>query len=316
MVKLFFSYSHKDEELRNELETHLALLKRQGVISSWHDRRITAGSDMGKTISAELESAQIILLLVSAHFLASDYCFEKEMTRALEKHNDGSAIVIPVILHPCDWHSAPFGHLRATPTDGKPVSMYANQHEAFAIVAKDVREAAEAFRRREASPHEAAESASDVVPSSVERSSNLRIKRKFDDHERDAFLEDAYEYIARYFEGSLEELAARNSQIKTRFKRLSETSFAAFIYDKGERVAQCTVWYGSETFGSRGIAYSHSGELQRNSFNESLSVVDDGYTLQLKPLGLQTFGDRREGALSQQGAAEYYWSLFIRPLQD
>jgi hypothetical protein len=316
VVNLFFSYSHKDEELRNELETHLALLKRQGVISSWHDRRITAGSDMGKTISAELESAQIILLLVSAHFLASDYCFEKEMTRALEKHNDGSAIVIPVILHPCDWHSAPFGHLRATPTDGKPVSMYANQHEAFAIVAKDVREAAEAFRRREASPHEAAESASDVVPSSVERSSNLRIKRKFDDHERDAFLEDAYEYIARYFEGSLEELAARNSQIKTRFKRLSETSFAAFIYDKGERVAQCTVWYGSETFGSRGIAYSHSGELQRNSFNESLSVVDDGYTLQLKPLGLQTFGDRREGALSQQGAAEYYWSLFIRPLQD
>lgn len=316
MVKLFFSYSHKDEELRNELETHLVLLKRQGVISSWHDRRITAGSDMGKTISAELESAQIILLLVSAHFLASDYCFEKEMTRALERHNDGSAIVIPVILHPCDWHSAPFGHLRATPTDGKPVSMYANQHEAFAIVAKDVREAAEAFRRREASPHEAAESASDVVPSSVERSSNLRIKRKFDDHERDAFLEDAYEYIARYFEGSLEELAARNSQIKTRFKRLSETSFAAFIYDKGERVAQCTVWYGSETFGSRGIAYSHSGELQRNSFNESLSVVDDGYTLQLKPLGLQTFGDRREGALSQQGAAEYYWSLFIRPLQD
>lgn len=316
MVKLFFSYSHKDEELRNELETHLVLLRRQGVIASWHDRRITAGSDMGKAISAELESSQIILLLISAHFLASDYCFEKEMTRSLEKHNEGSANVIPVILHPCDWHSAPFGHLRATPTDGKPVSMYANQHEAFAIVAKDVREAAEAFRRREWSPHEAAESASDVVPSSVERSSNLRIKRKFDDHERDAFLEDAYEYIARYFEGSLEELAARNSQIKTRFKRLSETSFAAFIYDKGERVAQCTVWYGSETFGSPGIAYSHSGELQRNSFNESLSVVDDGYTLQLKPLGLQTFGDRREGALSQQGAAEYYWSLFIRPLQD
>ena len=142
MITLLFSYSHKDEELRNELETHLALLKRQGVISSWHDRRITAGSDINHAISSELESSQIILLLVSAHFLASDYCYEKEMKRALEKHADGSAIVIPVILHPCDWHSALFGDLRATPTDGKPVSMYANQHEAFTIVAKDVREAA------------------------------------------------------------------------------------------------------------------------------------------------------------------------------
>jgi len=142
MVRLFISYSHKDEELRKELETHLALLKRQGVISSWDDRRITAGSDLNEAISSVLESSQIILLLVSARFLDSDYCYEKEMKRALEKHEDGSAVVIPVILHPCDWVSAPFRHLRATPTDGKPVSMHANQHEAFAIVAKDVREAA------------------------------------------------------------------------------------------------------------------------------------------------------------------------------
>ena len=317
MVTLFFSYSHKDEELRNELETHLALLKRQGVISSWHDRRITAGSDLNQAISSVLESSQIILLLVSAHFLASDYCYEEEMKRALEKHEDGSAVVIPVILHPCDWHSAPFGHLRATPTDGKPVSMYANQHEAFAIVAKDVREAAKSVPAPK-SPLKGREhrvGPKTRVPQ-ADRSSNLRIKRKFDDHERDEFLEDSYEYIARYFDGSLQELAARNPHIKTRFKRLSETSFAAFIYDSGERVAQCSVWYGEGSFGSPGIAYSQSGEAQRNSFNESLSVVDDGYTLQLKPLGMQMFGDRREDSLSQQGAAEYYWSLFIRPLQE
>jgi hypothetical protein len=317
MAKLFFSYSHKDEELRNELETHLALLKRQGVISSWHDRRITAGSDFDQTISSELETSQIILLLVSAHFLASDYCYEKEMTRAIEKHEDGSAMVIPVILHPCDWHSAPFGHLRATPIDGKPVSMYANQHEAFAIVAKDVREAAKSIP----APESALKSEQYLVgfPASMPqgvRSSNLRIKRKFDDHERDEFLEDSYEYMARYFEGSLQELSGRNPLIKTRFKRLSETSFAAFIYDSGERVTQCSVFYGEGTFGSPGIAYSQSGDIQRNSFNESLSVVDNGYTLQLKPLGMQIFDKRREDALSQQGAAEFYWSLFIKRLQE
>jgi hypothetical protein len=222
-----------------------------------------------------------------------------------------------VILHPCDWHSAPFGHLRATPTDGKPVSMYANQHEAFAIVAKDVRAAAKSVPAPKSPPKDRKPvmGPETQVPQ-ADRSSNLRIKRKFDDHERDEFLEDSYEYIARYFDGSLQELAARNPQIKTRFKRFGETSFAAFIYERGERVAQCSVWYGESNLGSPGIAYSQSGEAPRNSLNESLSVVDDGYTLQLKPLGMQMFGERREDALSQQGAAEYYWGLFIRPLQE
>jgi len=316
MVNLFFSYSHKDEDLRNELETHLALLKRQGFISSWHDRRITAGSDLDKQISTELESSQIILLLVSAHFLASDYCYEKEMMRAIDKHNEGSAKVIPVILHPCDWHSAPFGHLKATPTDGKPVSMFANQHEAFAIIAGDVREAIEAMP----SPTLAEGSGSTAVRSKAaavrgERSSNLRIKRKFDDHEQDQFLEDSYEYMARYFEGSLQELADRNPQIKTRFKRMDETSFMACIYENGERVAECSVYYGESVLSSEGIAYSHSAHVQRDSLNELLSIVDDGHTLQLKPMGISLYGISREEALSQQGAAEYYWSLFIRPLQ-
>jgi len=317
MVKLFFSYSHKDEGLRNELETHLALLSRQGVISSWHDRRITAGSDLDQSISSELESSQIILLLVSAHFLASDYCYEKEMIRAIEKHHDGSSVVIPVIIHPCDWHSAPFGSFRATPTDGKPVSMYANQHEAFSIVAKDIREAAQSIN----TPSANTESNQVNKPSKNQisqkaRSSNLRIKRNFDDHEKDEFLENSYEYVARYFEGSLEELTNRHKHIKTRFKRLTGTSFTAFIYDNGKRAAECTIFYGGESFFSKGIAYSSSGDGAERSMNESLSVEDDGYTLYLKSLGIGMMGRNQDEHLSQQGAAEYYWSIFIRPLQE
>jgi hypothetical protein len=313
MAKLFFSYSHKDEEFRNELETHLALLKRQGVISSWHDRRIMAGGDVHGNISAEIEGAQLILLLVSAHFLASDYCYEKEMQSALQRHREGSAVVIPVILHPCDWHSAPFGHLRATPTDGKPISMFANQHEAFSIVAKDVRAVAERFANSR-DDERSTPSQGGKAPSQ-ERSSNLRIKRKFDDHERDGYLEDSYEYIARYFEGSMIELEQRNPQIKTRFKRVDATSFSATIYEQGAHVAECSVWYGGDHFGSNSIAYSNSASSGRSSFNESLSVVDDGYTLALRPLGMQSFG-RDEEALSQQGAAELFWEIFIRPLQE
>ena len=256
MTKLFISYSHKDEELRNELETHLALLKRQGSLSSWHDRRIIAGSDINQTISSELESSQIILLLVSAHFLASDYCYENEMAHALQKNEEGSAVVIPIILHPCDWQSSPFGHLRATPLDGKPVSMYANQQEAFSIIAKDVRETISSIPVSDSVQldNQDLTLAKKSLPQGA-RSSNLRIKRKFDDHERDEFLENSYEYMARYFEGSLEELAGRNPQIKTRFKRLSQSSFAAFIYDSGERVAQCSIYSGENILMGSGLAF-------------------------------------------------------------
>lgn len=97
-VKVFFSYSHKDEALRDELATHLSMMKRQGVIEAWHDREISAGREWANEIDDNLDIADIILLLVSANFLASDYCYDKEMTRAMERHETREARVIPIIL--------------------------------------------------------------------------------------------------------------------------------------------------------------------------------------------------------------------------
>jgi hypothetical protein len=138
-MKLFFSYSHTDAQLRDELDKHLAMLKRQGVIEAWHDRRILAGDAFDREISDELEEAGIVLLLVSADFLASTCCYDVEMTRALERHAAGEARVIPVILRPCDWRSAPFGHLVAVPQDGKPIVKWASQDEAFLDVVHAIR---------------------------------------------------------------------------------------------------------------------------------------------------------------------------------
>jgi tetratricopeptide (TPR) repeat protein len=120
-------------------------LKRQGVIETWHDRRIGAGKEFDSEISEHLETAQIILLLISPYFIASDYCYDIEMTSALERHKSGEARVIPVILHPCDWHSLPFGKLTAIPKDGKPVSKYPNQHDAFLEVSLAIRTAVQDF---------------------------------------------------------------------------------------------------------------------------------------------------------------------------
>ena len=140
-IEVFYSYSHKDEELRDELEKHLSLLKRQGLISDWHDRRIGAGTEWAQQIDENLNKADVILLLVSSDFMASDYCYELEMTRAMERHDAGDATVIPIILRPCDWKSAPFGKLQGAPKNAKPVTTWTNRDEAFLDVATAIRNA-------------------------------------------------------------------------------------------------------------------------------------------------------------------------------
>jgi hypothetical protein len=140
-VEIFYSYSHKDESYREELETHLSLLKRKGVIKGWHDRRIVAGNEWKGEIDAHLESAEIILLLISPNFIASDYCYDKEMRRAMERHKEGKARVIPIILRVCDWQDSPFGRLQALPKDATPVKKWDDPDEAFAHIVEGLKKA-------------------------------------------------------------------------------------------------------------------------------------------------------------------------------
>lgn len=150
-IRLFYSYSHKDEAFRDELETHLAILRRQGIIESWHDRRIEPGGDWAGEIDRNLEEADIILLLVSANFIASDYCFEKEMKRAMERHQAGEARVIPIILKRADLEGVPFLKLQALPKDAKPIATWRDQDEAWTDVARGIRRVAETLRARKPS---------------------------------------------------------------------------------------------------------------------------------------------------------------------
>ena len=140
-IEVFYSYSHKDEKFREKLDSHLGQLRNAGMIREWHDRKISAGTEWKTSIDAHLNAAAIILLLISADFLSSHYCYGVEMTRALERHESGGARVIPIILRDCDWHSAPFGKLQALPTDAKPISdrRWRNQDEAWADVARRLR---------------------------------------------------------------------------------------------------------------------------------------------------------------------------------
>lgn len=320
---VFFSYSHVDETLRDQLETQLALLKRQGVIETWHDRRIGVGQDIDQVIDEHIKSDEIILLLVSADFLASDYCYDVEMTRAMERHCAGEAVVIPVILRACDWHGAPFGKLNATPLDGKPVTSLPNIDEAFLQVAKAIREAVGRFddvrekqiERTEPSALQVTENSAQVL-SIRERSSNLRIAKTFTQHDKDQYQIEAFEFMVRFFENSLDELGERNANLQGEFRKIDANRFTSSIYSNGDHASSCTVWMGDGAFG-KGINYVHGHATGSNTINESIRVEADEQTLFLSSTGMSNFLLSNDGQqrLSLEGAAELYWGMLIEPLQ-
>lgn len=146
-IEVFISYSHRDDDLRQELDIHLANLKRQKKIAAWHDRAIEAGEEWEAQIKRNLESAQIILLLISPLFMASDYCYDIEMQRAIERHNAGTARVIPIILRPCDWRGSPFSKLQILPKDAKPVTQWSDRDAAFLNVVEGLRQALNSVKK-------------------------------------------------------------------------------------------------------------------------------------------------------------------------
>jgi serine/threonine-protein kinase len=152
-VRVFISYAHEDEKFRTRLEKHLSILRRNGVISAWHDRNIQAGKEWGKEIDENIESSKMILLLVSADFLASDYCYDIEMRRAMEKHEAGESRVIPIILKPTDWSGAPFSKLQALPNNAKPVTTWKKSDDAWDEIARGIRQVCEEMRSLSTQPH-------------------------------------------------------------------------------------------------------------------------------------------------------------------
>lgn len=151
-LRLFISYSHQDKQYLNELEKHLTTLKRENLIDTWHDRKIIPGQEWEKKIEDALEDAEIYIFLISPDFISSEYCIEKEVSSALERHNDGSAIVIPIVVRSVDWLTTPIGKIQALPKDAAPISSHHDQDAAWLDVIKGIRVAIANLSRRDTPP--------------------------------------------------------------------------------------------------------------------------------------------------------------------
>jgi hypothetical protein len=153
---LFCSYAHEDEKYKEDFDKHLTLLQRKGFVRLWHDRRIVAGMSWEDELDDYLEAARMIVLLISADFLSSDYCYGKEMTRALARYDMGEAAVLPIIVKPVDWELAPFAKLQVLPKDGKAVTKWRSQDEAWTQVSKEIRKIIDRIQESASSKKKAA----------------------------------------------------------------------------------------------------------------------------------------------------------------
>jgi len=306
-VNAFISYSHRDEAALERLHVHLATLRREGRINDWFDRMILAGGELDSEIAAHLESCGLFLLLVSPDFLASDYCVDRELDRALERHDAGEARVVPIIVQPCDWKSTSLGRLKALPRDGKPISEWPNDNNAYLDIVEELRRILEGKGKRERT-----ERTPLVVPGrSPSAPRRYRIKRDFDEIDRSDFREAAFGVIRGYFENAIATIDAIDG-VRGRFESLSSTSFTCTIVNRARQygTAHITVHSRRDHFGFGDISYSFVERASPGAANGALTIEADEYELFLSSL-MMGFGREKE-RLTAEAAAEHIWQEFLQ----
>ena len=140
-MKLFYSYSHKDLSYADELRDHLSILVRKEVLSEWIDHKILPGYNWRIDVDDNLDYADVIILLISSHFLASDFCFDSVLKKSIARQAAGEVVVMPILLRHCDWEDSPFGILKVFPTGGIPIesNSWSNRDEAYLNVVRDLK---------------------------------------------------------------------------------------------------------------------------------------------------------------------------------
>ena len=305
-MRAFISYSHHDKAALDRLHVHLKNLTRGGHIETWYDRDILAGSDLNAEIARELEAADLFLLLVSPDFIASDYCVEREMKRAVERHAAGAARVVPIIVEECDWKEmGELRQLKAVPKDGKAISEWANSNTAYLNVVQELR------RIIEADGLPAAVAKAVAEPVAVRHATTrYRAKRQFDQIDKSDFRDAAFVTIKDYFRRATMEIDSIDG-LRSRFVDRGATSFGATIVNGGHRngTAHITVHCRNSHVAMGDIYYSFSENAGDNTANGGFNVSADDYE-QFLVQTMNIFGKAYE-RLTPERAAEMLWHEFI-----
>jgi hypothetical protein len=258
-------------------------------------------------IDEELERANLFLLMVSPDFIASSYCVEREMKRALERHDANEARVVPIIVQPCDWAAMPqLRQLKAIPTDGKPISEWANANNAYLNIVQEIR------RIVEARPDKVQET--NVITAGLEAQQDnvprYRVQRDFDEIDRMEFREASFATIKDYFQRSIAEIDAVDG-LRGRFVDRGTESFGSTVVNQGRQrgTAHITVHVRSGSHALADIYFAFQENAPANTANGGLNISSDEYEQFLVPTMAMFRND--PDLLSPEQAAEYLWKEFI-----
>lgn len=328
-LKVFISYSHRDDTLVELIHEHLAQLRNDGIIESWWDRAIEAGQAWENEISRELETADVILLLVSASFLNSRYAYSIEGRRAMELHESRQAIVIPVILRECDWHTAPFATLQAATRNARPIASFADPHEGAAEVARAVRRAASrtvattAGARDSALPRASRPQQDAAAPSgSLGRprtqpgsgARDLRVRRDVTDLDRLRFLQNAMRTIIDHFQALSAEAMDQNQGLDIDVRVQGGDVLSAEAFLSGRSGSAIEIWLDRNDRSAGQISFSTNiGSRHRGSSNGWLALHEEDGRLSLRGMMMLLSGEER--TVDEAGAAELLWEKFFERLR-
>lgn len=305
-VKAFISYSHADDKFLDRLHKHLAMLRREQLLSAWSDHAILPGSPVGQTIDAQLEEGGLFLALASPDYLASSYCYEKEFERALELSKAGRMRIVPIILEPCDWLASPLSEFLALPKDGKPISEWTNANNAYLDIVTGLRRLLQppAAGRGGQPPTEGTDGGLGTR--------KLRLRRDFDSIQKAEFVDRAFEVIRDYFQKASAELAQASEDLRTRVQDMSPTAFTASLVNRAklrQGESHITVHNQKRRNGFGDITYSYEAHAPDNTSHGAIRVEADDYNLFLNVDGYT--GGRTGTKYTPERAAEWLWNEYV-----
>lgn len=308
MAKVFISYSRRDEKALDRLHTHLAMLRRDGLVETWYDRDILAGQNIDREIESNLSASEIFVALASPDFLASNYCYEREMKAAFERHEAGSIVIVPVIVEACDWKASPLGKLKALPKDGTPISTWRNEDVAYLDVVTELRR----ILGKTNSKISVGTDTQSENPASTSTQSprRYRIKKEFDAIDRAEFAKVAFDRIREYFQQSINEINQIGEPLRALFEKMNESAFTCTVLNKAGRNLEANITFhlqGKRSFGD--IIYSFSHRAADNTSNGHIGVEADEYEQFLTLDGFR--GSSQKERLSAEEAAEKVWREYI-----
>ncbi len=332
-LRVFLSYSHKDEELFEKLKAHLEIVERNGHAEFWDDSRLTAGTCLEPAIYSRLDDAHVILLLISADFLHSEFCYSKEMERALARQRAGTARVIPVILRDCQWKiDGRLAALTALPHDALPFTKWPNIDSACDNVVKGLFRVLDEMAANRAAPREvpakpalairAVRKELPAKPALAIRAAKGKASAKpalaiaasgrtGQTVDRVRFLRDAHDLLACHFERELAALRTAHAALTTEFTRVDGSTFVCRAEPAGRRATECAI----SLVPDRGwITFSDVAASRGNLYIECLGAAVDERGVFLRCLGLG-YGADPSRRLTPDDAATLLWNRFVAPLR-